>query len=67
MLPSNKIRYLPSGKAHSFIHSTSISCIRCLQCTGTAVEITNTLTCWSLSSSVRATKNTQILILIRDS
>lgn len=36
MLPSNKIRCLPSGKAHSFIHSTSISCIRCLQCTGTA-------------------------------
>ena len=73
MLPSNKIRYLPSDKARSFIHSTSISCIQCLQCTrycssiGTAVEITNTLTYWSLSSSVRTTKNTQILILIPDS
>ena len=55
--------YLLVRPIHSFIQQVFPASGAC-SALGLPVEITNTLTCWSLSSSVRTTKNTQILILI---
>lgn len=72
VLPSNSIQDLLSCKAHSFIHSTSISCIECLRGTrhccsaGTTVEIRKMLTSWSFSSSGRTTENTHVCTFLSD-